>query len=417
MDHTLTTTNAARGLNVAVIGGSLAGCAAAAELTRVGCEVTVFERSNGSMYDRGAGLSLAPQLVERMRERGLVGPDWPLLSRDKRSYMVRTADETGRIIWEQPVQAVSTRWGLVYHQLRSRVPASTYRAGHEVASLRQTSGGAVEVGLAGGRNLEFDLVVCADGYQSLGRSLLFPDLKLDYGGYIAWRGLVAEALAEGVIPHDSLGGSAVMSERGHAIFYLVPGPNGETEPGRRLLNWVWYENVATEELAASLGTVTATSVAPGGVPDERVAHLRSEGRRLFWPAIADVFDATERPFIQAIYDLHAEHYRLGRVCLVGDAATVARPHAGIGAQKAISNAMALADALSTSESVDAALSTWDEQQSALGARILALAQAMGRWMQSEDTDWFHMESNEMETWLATVAGQARGLTGGDPQGR
>src|SRR5262245_47502899 len=61
-------------LNVAVIGGSIAGCAAAIALRRAGCEVTVFERSRGNLEDRGAGIGMPLALLHTLVERDFVDP-------------------------------------------------------------------------------------------------------------------------------------------------------------------------------------------------------------------------------------------------------------------------------------------------------------------------------------------------------
>jgi len=56
------------------------------------------------------------------------------------------------------------------------------------------------VHLADGHTAQFDLVVCADGPQSVGRRLLFPTQSLQYVGYILWRGLAEEqAVANSVM--------------------------------------------------------------------------------------------------------------------------------------------------------------------------------------------------------------------------
>lgn len=44
------------GSRVAVVGGSIAGCAAAIALSRVGCDVTVCGRTHADLADRGFGL-------------------------------------------------------------------------------------------------------------------------------------------------------------------------------------------------------------------------------------------------------------------------------------------------------------------------------------------------------------------------
>ena len=62
---------------VAVVGGSLAGCATAVELVRAGYVVEVFERSAGELDGRGAGIITPRTVFEQMAARGLVPPDFP----------------------------------------------------------------------------------------------------------------------------------------------------------------------------------------------------------------------------------------------------------------------------------------------------------------------------------------------------
>jgi NADPH-dependent glutamate synthase beta subunit-like oxidoreductase len=50
------TTNPARRLRVGIVGGSIAGCAAAVALMRAGNSVTLFERSPDTLVGRGAGI-------------------------------------------------------------------------------------------------------------------------------------------------------------------------------------------------------------------------------------------------------------------------------------------------------------------------------------------------------------------------
>jgi 2-polyprenyl-6-methoxyphenol hydroxylase-like FAD-dependent oxidoreductase len=62
-------------VNVGIVGGSLAGCAAAIALGRAGCEVSVYERSRGALEDRGAGIGMPLALLRTLVERDYVDED------------------------------------------------------------------------------------------------------------------------------------------------------------------------------------------------------------------------------------------------------------------------------------------------------------------------------------------------------
>ena len=66
---------AATGLQVAIVGGYLAGCSAAIALRRAGCEVTVYERSRGTLEDRGAGIGMPLALLHTLIARDFVDAD------------------------------------------------------------------------------------------------------------------------------------------------------------------------------------------------------------------------------------------------------------------------------------------------------------------------------------------------------
>ena len=58
-----------RGSRVGVIGGSIAGCATAIALERLGCDVQVFERSSGVLRDRGSGIAIPLALRDDLRRQ------------------------------------------------------------------------------------------------------------------------------------------------------------------------------------------------------------------------------------------------------------------------------------------------------------------------------------------------------------
>ena len=56
------------------------------------------------------------------------------------------------------------------------MPAGVYRTRQQVIALVQSHADKVTLSFADGKRAAFDLVVCADGYASLRRQTLCPDI-------------------------------------------------------------------------------------------------------------------------------------------------------------------------------------------------------------------------------------------------
>src|SRR5215510_4747576 len=320
--HQGASSRVASGLRVAIVGGSLAGCAVAVALQRVGCEVTVYERSRGKLEDRGAGIGMPLALLHTLIERDLVDADLAHFQATTAPFVL-CADTgegehgRGRLLWEQPVAAAVTNWGIVYRHLRSRIPDAIYHQGQEVIAVSDPGGDTVAVHLTKGHTAQFDLVVCADGPQSVGRRLLFPAQSLQYVGYVVWRGLAAEqTVADIALFEDRV--TWALSDSGYCLLYLVPSRAEEVAVGKRQVNWVLYENVADTALPGVLtdahGVVHPTSLPPGAASAAQVAYIHRRARHHFPGYVAAVVCATPSPFIQAVFDLSLPHYRRGRLC-------------------------------------------------------------------------------------------------------
>jgi 2-polyprenyl-6-methoxyphenol hydroxylase-like FAD-dependent oxidoreductase len=117
--HRAASPGAATRLNVAIVRGSIAGCAAAVALRRVGCDVTVYERSHGTLEDRGAGIGMPLALLHTLIERDLVDAEMAHFHVTKAPFVLRADPEKGepgrgRLLWEHPIAAAVTNWGIVY---------------------------------------------------------------------------------------------------------------------------------------------------------------------------------------------------------------------------------------------------------------------------------------------------------------
>ena len=76
------------GATVGVIGGSIAGCAAAIALERLGCIVTILERSSTGLQDRGSGIGVPPPLRDEMVANGYLPTDYPTWAGGGRRWYV-----------------------------------------------------------------------------------------------------------------------------------------------------------------------------------------------------------------------------------------------------------------------------------------------------------------------------------------
>jgi 2,6-dihydroxypyridine 3-monooxygenase len=253
----------------------------------------------------------------------------------------------------------------------------------QVAGFTQDEHG-VTVLFANGQRQHCDLLVCADGIRSTGRRILLPSQTIRYAGYVAWRGVVAADQLDPALVE--LFGSAItyyVMPHSHLLIYPIPVIDSANGTLRLHLNWLWYRNVpagiAFETLMTDReGTARDLSLPAGMVQPHKIEQLHDDASALP-PPITQLLRATERPFIQAIVDLEIPQMAFGRICLIGDAAWVARPHAAAGSAKAAADAWQLGVALRAANfDVLAALQRWEPAQLELGQQVLARTRAAGQ---------------------------------------
>ncbi|HEV7207564.1 MAG TPA: FAD-dependent monooxygenase [Mycobacteriales bacterium] len=374
-------------MRVAVIGGSIGGLTTALVLRDVGFDVEVFERTPAVLQGRGAGIVLQPDTVRWFEEKSRVSVDQVSTSASRLRYL----GPRNTIVHEQPGSYRFTSWTTIYQPLLDDLGLRHYHLGEHFVGLEQDQDG-VDLRFVGGRRERAELVVFADGISSTGRRRLLPEVEPSYSGYVGWRGTVPEReiTAETLeLFLDSL--SYVVTGDSHVNLYPIPGANSELGAGQRRMNYVWYRNVplgpALDELLTDKrGFLAAVSVQPGQVQDHYVAELRSAAVAELPPAAAELVAKTAEPFIQTVLDIVVPRMAFGRVCLVGDAAFAARPHAAAGTAKAAADAWALGAALRDADGdVPAALAVWEPQQLALGRNLVSRVQDMGRRSQVTGT--------------------------------
>lgn len=363
---------------VAVVGGSVGGLTAALVLRDAGFDVTVHERSGTELEQRGAGIGFLPDSARYLVERAGVDPDGISISTERVRYLARDGSVTHDVA--QPYRFSS--WNTIYRSLLACYGRDRYRLGHEAIGHTPTDDHVV-VHFSDGTSERVDLLVCADGIGSSFRSRLIPQATLQYAGYVAWRGMVPEtrlAPADAVALTDAI--TYHVYANSHILVYPIPGRDGSVEPGRRLINYVWYRNyLAGDDLCDVLtdaaGERRELSLPPGSARADHLAEVRATAEARLPRRIANVVTSVEQPFVQVIYDVEAPSMSFGRTCLIGDAAWVVRPHAAAGTAKAAADAWALVDALADSDSVPEALLAFERQQMELGRELLERTRRIG----------------------------------------
>lgn len=362
-------------LRVIVSGGSMGGLFTALALGEAGHAVDVFERAAGELESRGAGIVVQPRMLGYLDERGIARSDEFTLTTHRREYL----DRAGNVREAGSDSMTFTGWDTLYRRLREAVADERYHAGRVVGFERD--GEAVTVRFENGAERRADLLVVAEGGRSETREQLLPAVSPEYAGYVAWRGLIDEDdLSRAVVERFEDTFVFYEGERQLILGYLIPGPDGETRRGERRLNWVWYDDVRdtdrlAELLTDSRGIERDFSVAPGDLREGVERELRTAAGE-FPDVFSRLIGETEAPFVQTIYDLSVPEMAFDRVCLLGDAAFVARPHTAAGTAKAAADAIDLGEALAGNDP-EAALGEWEEKRLAAGRRLVRKGIQMG----------------------------------------
>jgi 2,6-dihydroxypyridine 3-monooxygenase len=374
-------------LRVAVMGGSLGGLNAALWLRDAGCDVEVYERSNVPLAGQGAGIVLNPATVRYFTENNVLD----LGEISVAAHWLRYLDREGGIADEQSVSYLFSSYNALYRGLMDSFDEERYHLGEVVDGFDQDADG-VTVHLASGRDDRCDMLVCADGIRSSARRILLPGATLEYAGYVAWRGTAGEAdLSPELYDLMRQAITYYVIPNSHMLTYPIPMVDRSPVPEQPFINWLWYRNVPKgpefDELMTDWeGTVREVSLPPGLVGERQVDELREAAASALSPPLVEVVRSTGTPYIQAIFDAEVPRMAFGRVCLIGDGAFAARPHAAVGTAKATENGYRLAEAIKeTGGDVVAALERWEPGQLELGKKVLARTREAGNRSQFEGT--------------------------------
>jgi 2-polyprenyl-6-methoxyphenol hydroxylase-like FAD-dependent oxidoreductase len=385
-----------------VIGGSLGGLIVAHLLRSIGWDATVSERNAEELSSRGVGLGTHPPLIAILKRAGIAF-DETMGIRPPRAVCL---DREGRIIHEAPTARTLSGWSRLYRALLEALPEQHHRLGKRLVAVEQDRETVTAI-FADGTRERGDLLVGADGIRSTVRAQFLPEIQPAYAGYVAWRAVLDEKDVPPALWRELVELYAFCLPEGEQLIsYAVPGRDNDTAVGRRAYNIVWYRPVDPETLidisTDAAGRHHAAGIPPPLIRPKIIERVKADARALIAPQVAEVF-ARAAPFFQPIYDLASPRLVFGRVALAGDAAFVARPHAGAGTTKAALDAACLADSLrDAGGDLNAGLAQYQRRQLPFGSALVAVNREEGAYLSAQLKPKAQRTAAELDRDIAAV---------------
>lgn len=375
-------------MNIAVIGGSIAGCAVAL-LLKDKFNITVYERT-GNLQSRGAGITIPKELLTTLINKNMLDFDIVAYSLTNRKFYCHSSKNTdyGYCLWQQNIETVSLHWDTLFSNLRKRLPDALYKNNVKVNRVEFNDYSPNQIILEGGAIHQADLVVFADGANSLGRQIISKNKSLAYCGYVAWRGVInVNQIPSQVFLPDGI--PYYCFDTGHLLTYPV------YQNGTKKLNWVFYEQLSLANLDA-LETSNQHNLSATATQ-----HLHQLAKSKLPKAIAQIIIDTHQPFMQKIVDVCPDKLIYKNSLLLGDAGIVLRPHVGSGASLALQDALNLCELL-CNESMTHALSKWEQSTLINRYSMYELSRRMADALVLNPTLWQEMNEATMAHWWQDI---------------
>jgi len=309
---------------IAIVGGGLAGIAAAQALRAFGIEADVFEAAP-ALGEVGAAVNVSPQAVKALQAIGL-GEQIAAVAHLSPGIYTRNM-QTGEFLEFNDRFKSAAQYGAPYYTfhradlldaLASGLDHRAIHLGHRLSALEERTDGNI-LTFANGARFEAEFVIGADGVRSVIRRALYGDDHPTYTGQMVWRALLD---ADDVPPEvlEPAGHTQWVGPGCHFIAYYIRRG--------RLVNIVTQQD--TDQWVEEGWSIR-------GDPDEMRASFPNPEPRLA-KLLSLVTDCSKwglftRPLTR--------NWGRGRIQLIGDAAHAMLPNAGQGACQAFEDAYIL----------------------------------------------------------------------------
>jgi 2-polyprenyl-6-methoxyphenol hydroxylase-like FAD-dependent oxidoreductase len=357
---------------VLIIGAGIAGLTTALSLHQIGVDCRVFE-SVDSIEPLGVGINTLPHAVRELTELGLADR---LAATAIPTAELAYYSKHGQLIWSEPRGiAAGYNWPqfsirrgelqmLLLDAARERLGADRIVTGHHLARWETTAQGARAFfvdrrsGAAIGE-AEGDILIGADGIHSAVRARLRPDEGPPlWNGAILWRGVTRGK------PFLT-GRSMIMAGHEFQKFVCYPISREAMERGEAVINWI-----AERKFRPDHQWRREDWNRRGNLED---FLPQFEAWRFDWLDVPGLIRAAEHCYEYPMVDRNPlDHWTLGPVTLLGDAAHPMYPIGSNGASQAILDARVLAREIRVHGATHDALLAYEaERRPATAAIVLA----------------------------------------------
>ncbi|MDF0541775.1 FAD-dependent monooxygenase [Sphingobium sp. H39-3-25] len=317
-------------LNIAIVGAGLGGLTLAILLEKAGYNYTLYEQAP-QLARMGAGINIYPNTTKVMKSLGILDQLCAIGNRPE-SWLNREWD-TGRIYFAQLEDEWEEQYGAPHLHLHrgdlqsimsNAVPAHRIRFGHCLTGLDE-KGGSTRLTFADGTTADADIVIGADGVNSVVRDILLGPELPTYSGFVAYRSIFPTKLL-GDYKLGSDGAKFWSDDRHpaqedrHLIMYYLTKVRDE----------VYFVTGSPDPNFEGLNPVEATNAEMlahyEGFHEDVIRLIKAAPQISKWPLLV------RKPL---------SLWSRGRIVLLGDACHPMKPHMGQGAGMAIEDAAVL----------------------------------------------------------------------------